>query len=48
LGIVAQKQLAVAKRRGLKGDARDYWVMQKIGLPPNTDPRQLRRLLKLK
>jgi len=48
MAIVAQKQLAVAKRRGLKGDARDYWVMQKIGLPPNTDPRQLRRLLKLK
>ena len=48
MAIAAQNRLGEAKRRGLKGDARDYWVMQQIGLPPNTDPRQLRRLLKLK
>jgi hypothetical protein len=48
MAVAAQKQLTEAKRRGLKGDARDNWLIQKIGLPPNTDPRQLRRLLNLK
>lgn len=48
LANAARKYLAEAKHRGMKGDAKDYWVMEKAGLPPNTDPRQLRRLLKFK
>ena len=48
LAKAARKYLAEAKRRGMKGETRDYWIMEKIGLPPNTDPRQLRRLLNLK
>ncbi len=48
LAIAARKHLAEAKRRGIKGEMRDYWVMEKVGLPPNTDPRQLRRLLNFK
>ena len=43
----ARKYLAEAKRRGMKGDAKDRWVMDKIGMPSNIDPRQLRRLLKI-
>ena len=48
LAIAARKYLAEAKRRGMKGEGRDYWIIEKVGLPPNTDPRQLRRLLNLK
>ena len=43
----ARKFMTEAKRQGLKGDAKDLWVMKKIGMP-NADPRQLRRLLKVK
>lgn len=45
LAEAARKYNEEAKRRGMKGDERDYWIMEKISLPPNTDPRQLRRLL---
>lgn len=48
MAMAAKKHMAEAKRRGLKGDAKVNWVMEKTGLPPNTDPRQLRRLLNLK
>jgi hypothetical protein len=44
----ARSFLTEAKRLGLKGDARDYWVMEKVGMPANSDPRQLRRLLKVR
>lgn len=46
LASKARKLIAEAKRRGMKGEAKDLWVMQKIGMP-NSDPRQLRRLLKV-
>ncbi|MGD0615965.1 MAG: hypothetical protein ABSA69_11045 [Verrucomicrobiota bacterium] len=48
LAKAARNCLAEAKRRGMKGEAKDYWVMEKAGLPPNTDPRQLRRLVHFK
>lgn len=46
LASKARKLTAEAKRRGMKGEAKDLWVMQKSGMP-NSDPRQLRRLLKI-
>lgn len=48
MAIAARKYVEEAKRRGLKGDARNDWVMSRVGLSPDTDPRQLRRLLSLK
>jgi len=47
LAATARKLMAEAKQLGMKGDERDYWVMDKIGMS-DSDPRQLRRLLKLK
>lgn len=43
----ARKFMAEAQRRGLKGEAKELWVMEKIGMS-DSDPRQLRRLLKVK
>jgi hypothetical protein len=45
---VARSFLAEAKRLGLKGEARDFWVMERAGMPADSDPRQLRRLLKVR
>jgi hypothetical protein len=47
LATAARRFMAEAKRLGKKGDAKDQWVMKKIGML-NSDPRQLRRLLKVK
>ncbi|MCI0747348.1 MAG: hypothetical protein L0Y58_18235 [Verrucomicrobia subdivision 3 bacterium] len=47
LAAKARRFIAEAKRLGMKGDARDYWVMEKVGMS-DSDPRQLRRLLKVK
>ncbi len=47
LAAKARRFMAEAKRLELKGDERDYWVLDKIGMP-DSDPRQLRRLLKVK
>ena len=44
----ARKYMDEAKRRGMKGEKRDCWVMEQIGMAPNIDARQLRRLLKAK
>lgn len=41
----ARRFMAEAKRLGMKGDKRDYWIMANIGMS-DSDPRQLRRLLK--
>jgi hypothetical protein len=35
-----------ATRRGMKGERRNSWVMNKIRMHPQTDPKQLRRLIK--
>jgi hypothetical protein len=49
-----RKQAAVARRlikkateQQMKGEKRDYWVMAKLGLHPDTHPKQLQRLLKM-
>ena len=47
LAAKARRFVTEAKRLGMKGNARDYWVMDKIGMA-DSDPRQLRRLLKVK
>jgi hypothetical protein len=47
LASAARRFIAEAKRLGKKGDAKDQWVMKKIGMS-DSDSRQLRRLLKLK
>ncbi len=47
LAAKAKKWVAEAKRQGMKGDAKDDWVMKKIGMH-DADSRQLRRLLKMK
>lgn len=47
LASTARRFMAEAKRLAMKGDDRDYWVMEKIGMS-GSDPRQLRRLLKVK
>ncbi len=47
LAVKARRFMAEAKRLGMKGDARDYWVLEKVGMS-DSDPRQLRRLLKVK
>jgi len=47
LALTAAKFMTAAKRLGMKGDVRDYWVMEKVGMA-DSDPRQLRRLLKIK
>ncbi|MEO8427198.1 MAG: hypothetical protein ABI651_08810 [Verrucomicrobiota bacterium] len=44
----ARRYLTEAKRLGMKGEARDYWVMEKAGMPTGSDPRQLRRVLKVR
>jgi hypothetical protein len=46
LASKARKFITEAKRRGMRGEAKDQWVMKQIGMP-NSDPRQLRRLLKV-
>lgn len=47
LAAKARRFMSEAKRLGMKGDVRDYWVLEKIGMS-DSDPRQLRRLLKVK
>lgn len=47
LASAARVFMAEAKRMGKKGESRDSWVLAKIGMA-NSDPRQLRRLLKVK
>ena len=47
LAMAARKLMAEAKQLGMKGDERDYWVMERIGMS-DSDPRQLRRLLKVR
>jgi hypothetical protein len=38
--------MANAAGRGLKGEARNSWVMKQLGWDNRTDERKLRRLLK--
>lgn len=47
LAAKARRFMSEAKRLGMKGDVRDYWVLEKIEMS-DSDPRQLRRLLKVK
>lgn len=47
LAAAARVFMAEAKALGKKGESRDSWVLEKIGMA-DSDPRQLRRLLKLK
>lgn len=44
---VAKRYYLEATGLGKKGEVRTAWVMEKIGMHPATDPKQLRRLLKL-
>ncbi len=44
----ATQLMAEATVRGLKGEARNLWVMGQLGWDIRTDERKLRRLLKLK
>lgn len=44
---VARKLMKKAAGQGMKGEKRDYWVMAKLGLHPDTHPKQLQRLLKM-
>lgn len=48
LAAKARRFMVEAKRLGMRGDARDYWVMERVGMSKHTDARQLRRLLKLR
>ena len=43
---VARKLVSQAMKLGMKGDKRSYWVMAKLGLHPDTHPKQLHRILK--
>lgn len=43
----ARKFYATATKNGMKGEKRDSWVMAKLGLHPETDRKQLWRLIKL-
>ena len=43
----AKKYFLEATRLGKKGESRDHWVMAKIGMHPETDTKQLRRLMKI-
>jgi hypothetical protein len=47
LASAARAFMAEAKRMGKRGESRDSWVLGKIGMA-NSDPRQLRRILKTK
>lgn len=47
LSLAAREYRVEAKRLGMRGEERDRWIMEKIGIP-SSDPRQLRRLLKMK
>ncbi len=47
LAAKAREFMAEAKRIGMKGSERDFWVLAKLGIA-ESDPRQLRRLLKIK
>jgi hypothetical protein len=42
---LARKHFASASARGLRGEKRDDWVIAKLGLHPETDRKQLWRLL---
>ncbi|MGC3956996.1 MAG: hypothetical protein QM813_03215 [Verrucomicrobiota bacterium] len=44
---VARGLIKMATEQGMKGERRDYWVMAKLGLHPDTHPKQLHRLLKM-
>jgi hypothetical protein len=44
----ARTLLNDATAQGMRGEARTYWVMAKLGMHPDTDPKQLHRLLKVK
>ena len=44
---VARKFMSQAMKLGMKGDKRNYWVMAKLGLHPDTHPKQLHRILKM-
>jgi hypothetical protein len=43
---VARKYWTEAAAKGMRGESRDSWVMAKLGMHPDTDAKQLRRLLK--
>jgi hypothetical protein len=43
---VARKHWAEATAKGMRGENRDGWVMAKLGMHPDTDAKQLRRLLR--
>ena len=43
----ARRYWTEAKLNGMKGEKRDGWVMAKLGMHPDTDAKQLRRLLKI-
>lgn len=45
---IARRLIKKATEQGMKGEKRDYWVMAKLGLHPDTHPKQLQRLLKIK
>lgn len=47
LAAKAREFMAEAKRRGMKGEEKDCWVLGNIGMK-DSDSRQLRRLLKVK
>ena len=42
----ARKLMNEAKALGMKGEKRSFWVMAKLGLHPDTHPKQLHRILK--
>jgi hypothetical protein len=42
----ARKLKSQATELGMKGDKRSYWIMAKLGLHPDTHPKQLHRILK--
>ena len=44
---IARKYSAQAAAQGMRGEKRDSWVMAKLGMHPDTDAKQLRRLLKI-
>jgi hypothetical protein len=43
----ARTHWAEASIKGMRGEKRDGWVMAKLGMHPDTDAKQLRRLLKV-
>jgi hypothetical protein len=43
----ARQFMKEATAQGMRGEARTYWIMGKLGLHPDTHPKQLHRLLKV-